>query len=148
AKRRLGPLRCSPKAAWVLSAAWGSGGGSAEDVVERDRLQIAASDDVEQLRVGVRDGWPVGVGQHDLLALKRLLCGADQLLFVDHARVADAGAPHRDRGVAEVGRDLVARGIVHSIRRTEKRSPVNPVGVAQEVLVALYLVGECVRTDA
>ncbi len=43
----------------------------AEDVVEGDGLQVAAVDDVEQLGVAVGDGGQVGVGDHDLLGLKR-----------------------------------------------------------------------------
>src|SRR5437764_10319602 len=44
---------------------------SAENVMERDGLQAAAVDEVEQLRIAVGDGGQVGVGNHNLLGLKR-----------------------------------------------------------------------------
>jgi hypothetical protein len=43
---------------------------SGVDVVEGDRLQVAAADDIEQLAETVGDGGQVGVANHDLLGLK------------------------------------------------------------------------------
>src|SRR5271166_5992144 len=43
---------------------------SGEDVVEGDRLEVAAADDIEQLAETVGDGGQVGVANHDLLGLK------------------------------------------------------------------------------
>ena len=42
-----------------------------EDVVEGHGLQVAALDEVDQLRVAVGDGGQVGVDEDDLLRLKR-----------------------------------------------------------------------------
>ena len=75
----------------------------AEDVVEGHGLQVAAVDDVEQLGVAVADGGQVGVGDHDLLGLKRFPGVADEAVFVLRSRVPDVTAPHGDRGVPQIG---------------------------------------------
>ena len=43
---------------------------SGEGVVEGDRLEVAAAEDIEQLAETVGDGGQVGVANHDLLGLK------------------------------------------------------------------------------
>ena len=70
-------------------------------------MQVAAVDDVEQLGVAVGDGGQVGVGDHDLLGLKRFPGVADEAVFVLRSRVPDVTAPHGDRGVPQIGGDPV-----------------------------------------
>ena len=53
-----------------------------EDVVEGHGLQVAASDEVDQLRVAVGDGGQVRVDEDDLLRLKRLRGVSDEAGFV------------------------------------------------------------------
>jgi hypothetical protein len=53
-----------------------------EDVVESHGLQVAALDEVDQLRVAVGDGGQVGVDEDDLLRLKRLPGVSDEAGFV------------------------------------------------------------------
>jgi len=53
-----------------------------EDVVEGHGLQVAASDEVDQLRVAVGDGGQVGVDEDDLLRLKRFRGVSDKAGFV------------------------------------------------------------------
>ena len=84
-----------------------SAGPSAEDVVEGRGLQVAVVDDVDQLGVAVGDGRQVGVGDHDLLGLKRFPGVADEAVFVLGSRVPDVTAPHGDRGVPQIGGDPV-----------------------------------------
>src|ERR1700752_2959057 len=98
-RRRL-RVPCRPIQRAVSSAAapvWSPG--LAEDVVEGRGLQVVAVDDVEQLGVAVGDGGQVGVGDHDLLGLKRFPGVADEAVFVLRSRVPDVTAPHGDRGI-------------------------------------------------
>ena len=87
-RRRL-RVPCRPIQRAVSSAAgapvWSPG--LAEDVVEGHGLQVVAVDDVEQLGVAVGDGGQVGVGDHDLLGLKRFPGVADEAVFVLRSRV-------------------------------------------------------------
>ena len=99
---------------------------SAEHVVQRDGLKVAAGDELAQLVVAVRDGRQVGVGQHDLLREELPRRSGDEAGLVLRERIADGVAPQCDGRIAEIGGHAIGGGGVHTVGRPEVRSAVGP----------------------
>jgi hypothetical protein len=90
-------------------------------------LQVAALDDVEQLRVVVGHGGQVRVADHDLLGLKRLLRVGDERGFVIRPPVADVLSPtthHRCyRGTGRVALEVTLHAHGISFRHSRPYHP-------------------------